>query len=211
MSNGFGAALKEVRRELAQKNTMELARFSGAALSLYPPLSWREFTIPFLSRIYQVSWPSGEVLLYNNRKQTTEGVSLILLHYLVNSTGKPPSGNWLRFSHLPGGNRYYPAFKKRALDPLVGYFGKREKLFSQLILQRLHGRPGKEPGSYQVMALPRLPLYLRIIPEEGKIPARSNILFDDTANEYLPTADLALVGEVLAVRLLQWGRARTAR
>ncbi|HHX86881.1 MAG TPA: DUF3786 domain-containing protein [Firmicutes bacterium] len=207
MTNGYRTALEEARRELAQKNTMDMARLSGAALSLYPPLSWREFTVPFLGRVYQIPWPTGEVFLYANRKKASEGVSLILLQYLINSTGNPPAGKWISFNHLWGGNSYFPAFAKRALEPLAEYFGNREKLLARLLQQMLHARPGKEPGSYLVIALPKLPLYLRIDQGDQEVPARASILFDQTANEYLPTEVLATVGEALTGRLLRWGRA----
>lgn len=207
MTNGYRATLEEARRELAQKNTMDMARLSGAALSLYPPLSWREFTVPFLGRVYQIPWPTGEVSLYANRQQASDGVSLILLHYLVKSTGTPPVGKWLPFNHLWGGESYFSAFIKRTYEPLAGFFGSREKLFSQLMQHRLHARQGKEPGSFLVMALPRLPLLVRIGKGDHEIPARASILFDQTANEYLPTEDLAAVGEALTGRLLRWGRA----
>ncbi len=207
MSNGYRAALEEARHELAQRNTLDMARTSGAALSLYPPLSWREFTLPFLGRAYQIPWPAGEVLLYTSRQQSSEGVSLILLHYLTKSSGEPPAGKWIAFNHLPEGNIYFSALKKRALDPLVNFFGRREKLLAQLLQSRLHARPGKKPGSYLIMALPKLPLCLRMDKGDQGTPARADLLFDQTANEYLSTGDLAAVGEALTGRLLQWGRA----
>ena len=206
MTNGYRSALEEARRGFGQKNTMDMARFSGAALSLYPPLSWREYTVPFLGRVYQIPWPAGEVSLFASRQPASDGVSLILLHYLVKSTGTPPAGKMVPFNQLPGGNGYYPAFKKRALEPLSEFYANREKLLASLVGQRLQARRGKEPGSYLIMALPKLPLYVKIDRGGPENPSESSILFDQTASEYLPTEDLAAVGEALTGRLLQWGK-----
>lgn len=206
MTNGYRNALEEARRELGQKNTMDMARFSGAALSLNPPLSWREYTLPFLGRVYQIPWPSGEVCLFANRQPASDGVSLILLHYLARATGLPPTGKLIPFNHLQEGNNYFPAFKRRALAPLAEFFANREKLLAMLVERRLQGRKGKEPGSYLIMALPRLPLYLKLDQTGPAHSPGSSILFDQSANEYLPTEDLASVGEALTGRLLQWGR-----
>lgn len=206
MKDNYGAALEQARREFAQKNTLEMARASGAAFSFYPPVSWREFALPFLGRVYRVTWPGGEVRLFNTNKEASTAVSLIALHYLVKAGGKPPAGKWLPFRRLWGGDTFNPAFRKRALDPLADFYGKKEALFKEVVLNRLHGRPGKETNSFLVMALPRLPLLLRLESGDGEVPPRATILFDAAANEYLVTEDLAVLGEVLAVRLLRWGR-----
>lgn len=208
MEDNYTAVLEGARREFAGKNTLDMARLSGAALSLYPPLSWREFTLPCLGRIYRIPWPTGEVTQYATGKAAPTGVSLVLLHYLVKAGGKPPAGRWIPFNQLWGGGTYFPAFKKRALDPLADYFGKREKLFQELLRDNLFARPGKEPRTNLIMALPRLPLLARLDPGDREVPPRCTLLFDETANDYLVTEDLAALGENLAARLLRWGRER---
>ncbi|MEW5785817.1 MAG: DUF3786 domain-containing protein [Bacillota bacterium] len=206
MKDNYSVVLEESRREFAQKNTMEMARASGAAFSIYPPLSWREFLIPYLGRAYQVIWPTGEVLLYPTKTEASTSTALILIHYLIKASGKPAAGNWLPFSQLWGGNSYNTAFKKRALDPLADYFGGKEALFNDILLNRLRARQGKEQRAFLIMALPRLPLMIRLDPGDKEVPSRAAILFDAVANEYLATEDLAAVGENLAARLLHWGR-----
>ena len=203
MEENYTAVLEGARKEFARKNTLEMARSSGAALLLYPPLSWREFSLPFLGRIYQVPWPTGEVLLYGNRKAAAGRTSLILLHYLAGASGNPATGKWLPFNQLSGGNSYYPAFKKKALDPLAAFFGKELYLFQELLESHLFARTGKEPHSFLLMALPRLPLLLRLNPGDNQAPARATLLFDSSANEYLPTEDLTAVSELLTARLLR--------
>jgi hypothetical protein len=206
MKDNYEAALELARQEFAQKNSMDMARGSGAAFSFYPPLSWREYAIPYLGRIYRVLWPTGEVLSYNTGKEAPTGTTLILLHYLANADGKPPAGKWLPFSQLWGGGSYNLAFIKRAQEPLAEFFGQRPALFKQLLLEKLNARPGKEPNTYLVMALPRLPLLLRLDAGDKEVPSRASILFDAAANEYLVTEDLSALGESAAARLLRWGR-----
>jgi hypothetical protein len=206
MKDNYEAALEQARQAFAQKNSMEMARGSGAAFSFYPPLSWREYALPYLGRIYRVLWPTGEVLSYTTGQAAPTGTALLLLHYLVNACGKPPDGKWLLFSQLWGGSSYNLAFKKRAEGPLAEFFGGRPALFRQLLLEKLNARPGKEPNTFLVMALPRLPLLLRLDAGDKEVPSRASILFDAAANEYLVTEDLAALGESMAARLLRWGR-----
>ncbi|HOL18053.1 MAG TPA: DUF3786 domain-containing protein [Bacillota bacterium] len=206
MRDNYEAVLEQARQQFAEKNTLEMARSSGAALSIYPPLSWREFVLPYLGRIYRILWPTGEVLSYNTNQAAPTATALILLHYLTGAPGKPPQGKWLPFNRLWGGSSYSAAFSKRALNPLAEFFGPRPGLFKQLLLEKLNARPGKEANTYLVMALPRLPLLLRLEPGDQEVPASASILFDAVANEYLVTEDLAALGESAAARLLRWGR-----
>jgi len=187
-----------------------MARVSGSAFTFYPPLSWREYALPYLGRIYRVFWPTGEVLSYANNKEVSSDTAIILLHYLSNSTGKAPAGRWIPFNHLSDGGNYNSAFVKRAQEPLIDYFGRRQALFKQLVQEKLNARPGKEPDTFIIMALPRLPLMLRLIPGAQNVPGRASILFDATANDYLAAEDLATLGESLAARLLRWGREQEA-
>ena len=206
MRDNYTAVLEQARREFAAKNSMEMARFSGAALTLYPPASWREFTLPYLGRIYRISWPAGEVLSYSTGKEAPTATAIILIHYLTRAAGKPPAGKWIPFRHLWGGDAFNTAFQKSCPAPLEKFFGKKSSLFARLVQERLHARPAREASSFIVMALPRLPLLRRLAEGDGEIPPRATILFDETANDYLVTEDLAVLGQQLTARLLRWGR-----
>ncbi len=206
MRDNYTAVLEQARREFAAGNSMEMARFSGAALTLYPPASWREFILPYLGRIYRITWPAGEVISHGTSKEGPTATAIILIHYLTNAAGKPPAGKWIPFRHLWGGDTFNPAFKKSCPAPLEEFFGKNSSLFTQLVQKRLHARPAKETRSFIVMALPRLPLLLRLEEGDREVPPRAMILFDETANDYLVTEDLAVLGQQLTARLLRWGR-----
>lgn len=206
ISDNYSAVLEQARREYAGRNSMEIARFSGAALALYPPLSWRELILPYLGQIYRISWPAGEVFSYDSGKKATTATAIILIHYLTNATGKPPAGKWIPFRHLWGGDSFNAAFLKRCPAPLEEFFGKKRSLFTQLIQRRLQARSAREAGSFIVMALPRLPLLLRLEEGDSEIPPRAMLLFDERANDYLATEDLAVLGQQLTARLIRWGR-----
>ena len=124
MTNNYQAVLEKARREFAEKNCLEMARFSGAGLSLYAPLSWREFTVPLLGRLYRVLWPTGEVFQYGTNKEASLPTSILLLHYLSQSKGSPAHGRWIPFNQLWGGSSFFNAYRKRALEPLADFFRK---------------------------------------------------------------------------------------
>lgn len=210
MKGDFDVALTQTKQQFAGKNTMDMARGSGAAFTFYPPLSWREYALPYLGRFYRILWPAGEVLTYVGNKEVSVGTAIILLHYLINASGTPPTGKWLAFNQIWGGGSYNSAFVKHAQEPLADFFGRRTLLFRQLLLEKLNARPGKEANTFLLMALPRLPLLLRLESGNLKTPSRAVIMFDAAANEYLAAEDLLALGESLAARLLRWGREQEA-
>jgi hypothetical protein len=128
-------------------------------------------------------------------------VQVLLKHY---SKAKPATraGKLVKFADLPGGHAYEAAFLQRAVQPVAEAFGDDpEKLV------RCAKRFGGSALTYsdcsvEVPALPHLPLTI-IVRLRSEFPATANILYDQTANNYLPTEDLAVLAELTTPRLLQ--------
>ncbi len=125
----------------------------------------------------------------------------ILSHY---SQAKPaPSiGNLVKFKDLPGGYSYAEAFTKRAIEPVAKTFGNNPQLMVKAA-QLLEGKPLKlGDASFVIEALKGITLTYILWRADEEFPAEVNILFDDSASSYLPTEDLAVLGELTTVRLI---------
>ena len=84
MRDNYTAVLEQARHEFAAGNSMEMARFSGASLTLYPPASWREFILPYLGRIYRITWPAGEVISHGTSKEGPTATAITVAEKAVN-------------------------------------------------------------------------------------------------------------------------------
>ena len=60
-------------------------------------------------------------------------------------------------------------------------------------------------ASVEIMALKGIPLTYVVWGAED-FPASASLLFDETASHYLPTEDLAVLGEVTSIRLMETRR-----
>lgn len=154
------------------------------------PYRQNSFSLTFLNNLFRIAYPSGEIT-----KEGGEPVSLylsiLLLHYLITADGRPLSGEWVSFRHLPGGNIYQGPFQKRALLPLTKSFGDRPAEFTRAAAA-LGGSPGSFRGvSAVIPVFPRVPLAFILWPGDDEFPATANILFDASAPSYLPTEDYA--------------------
>jgi hypothetical protein len=128
---------------------------------------------------------------------------IILLHYLLTADGTPLTSKWIAFRSLPGGLGYDAAFQGRASLRLAHAFGTDRAAFETAA--RAFGGEQLDFGdaSFLFRLLPRVWLAVVLHLADEEFPANANILFDATASHYLPTEDLAVLGGMLASRLIK--------
>ncbi len=119
---------------------------------------------------------------------------IIILHYLSRCDPSSPSGKLVSYRELPGGNIYFPAFKKRVIDGISDLFQVR----SQMLLTIGSSLGGKKLNlgsvSVRLNPLPKLPVTVIVWKADREVHGKANLLFDDTAGSILPAEDLAEAG-----------------
>jgi hypothetical protein len=128
-------------------------------------------------------------------------LATLLSHY-SQANPQPLSGNLVKFKDLPGGYAYERAFNRRAILPIAEFFGENSQELpraGKLIggIQLSHG-----DSSVQITALRGIPLTY-ILWEADEFAASASILYDQSASNYLPTEDLAVLGELTTGRLIE--------
>lgn len=126
---------------------------------------------------------------------------VLLAHY---SKAEPVkrAGKLVRFANLPGGHAYERAFLQRTVQPIADVFGDKPEVLVEAA-KRLNGRVlAYGDFSVEIPALPRIPLVI-ILWRANEFPASATILYDESASNYLPTEDLASLGELTTARLIQ--------
>lgn len=131
-------------------------------------------------------------------------LATLLTHY-SEATLKPLSGKLVKYRDLPGGCAYEEALTRRAIEPIAMVFGEAPQGIVEAA-RHLGGRPKMYgDASVEIMALKGIPLTYVIWGAED-LPASANLLYDETASHYLPTEDLAVLGEVTSIRLMETRR-----
>jgi hypothetical protein len=199
----FREAFRLAAEKLASVNPNRLCSLSGSTLvenadgSPGIGLSFIHEELLILTR------PEVEVV----RRQTHESIPLaekiIVLHYLLAAQGESLGNNLVTFREVPGGAFYYPAFLKRARDPLVRVFGGEPER-----LLRCGRQLGAEPAhlgdaSVRLMPLPRIPLTFVLWRGDEEFAPEATILFDRSVGSYLPTEDIATLGGMVVYRLIR--------
>ena len=129
------------------------------------------------------------------------GEKLLILHYLVTAKGTPPSGEPVSFKELPEGVVYYPTFYKRAIRPLLNKYGASPgKLIEAAALIGGVSEPQGD-SAVTVKAFPRVAVTWVLWRGDDEFPAEGTILVDRGIQDYLPTEDIAVLCQHIAIKL----------
>jgi len=130
------------------------------------------------------------------------GVLTVLLSHYAQAKPSPRTGRLIKFKDLPGGNAYEGAFVRRAIDPVANAYGDSP----ETLIEAAEVLGGKQlelgDAAAEVPALEGLSI-VYIVWGADEFPASATVLFDESASSYLPTEDLAVLGEITTYRLIQ--------
>jgi hypothetical protein len=138
-------------------------------------------------------------LNYSVDKADEYVLNVILSHY---SSAKqvPSAGKLVKFRDLPGGSAYELAFLQRAVQPVAAAFSEKP----EALVEAAKALGGKHlthgDASAEIPALEGIPL-VYIVWKADEFSATASVLFDQMACKYLPTEDLAVLGELTTARL----------
>jgi hypothetical protein len=128
-------------------------------------------------------------------------LSVLLFHYsLAKETTK--KAKLVKFKDLPGGNAYEKAFAQRAVYPIAQVFGDNPEELVEAGKHLGGKRVNFGDVAVEISALEGLPL-VYLLWAAGEFPASASVLFDESASCFLPTEDLACLGEITTGRLIQ--------
>jgi len=123
-----------------------------------------------------------------------------LLYKYAHANRKERTGKLVKFKNFPGGYAYENAFNRRAAKPIAKVFGscpndlgEAAKLIGGKLL-------GHGESSVEVTALEGIPITYILWTDE-ELPPSANILFDETASNYLNVEDLSGLTELATWRL----------
>ncbi len=96
--------------------------------------SWKEledlgtgdsFSVKLLADEYNIDCKAKTVFSLSCNARAKDFTAILILHYLASKIKGLPleSGEWVSFKELSSGEQYYPAFRKRAIEPIIRKYG----------------------------------------------------------------------------------------
>ncbi|RLB83264.1 MAG: hypothetical protein DRH15_05615 [Deltaproteobacteria bacterium] len=166
----------------------------------------RRIIIPYLGYKYCLIISDKNIAFENSDVSLKLPDQVLLLHYLITSSGVPVEDRWITFREVPSGPFYYPSFVKRAVTPLVRSIGQAPAIFKQ-VAQTI-GQIVETPAdiALKVIPLPRVPVVLSLWKGDEEFPPEGNVYFDASVSSYLPTEDIAYIAGAVVYKVLAIAR-----
>ena len=202
---GYELAYKLACEQLAKiDDTKQQCLKSGARCQVID--SKKVIIVEYLNQSHQITLPDIEISLTDSGEKVPIRDKILILHYLTSAKGTPLTNKLIAYKELPEGVIYFPTFSKRAIKPLLDYFGKEPRLLADF---------AKKLGGYKVdygdvavtiNAFCRVPITLVLWEGDDEFPPHGSIMFDTTISDYLSTEDINVLCETIAWKLVNFLR-----
>ncbi len=165
----------------------------------------KNMSVQFLSDSYDINIPGRQILSASCNVPAKDHLAVILLHYLAQKLAlkslPEPSGEWIDFNQLEGGEVYYPTFRKRTIEHILRKFGQKSGDFT-LSLARFPTKPASF-GDVGVVVYPfeEVGILITLWNGDGELGPDANILYDKNISKIFCTEDIVVLTEIIIHQL----------
>lgn len=166
-----------------------------------PAANSRTTTVKLLADSYAIDLKTRTILSDSCNVPAKEHVSIIILHYLAKKLKLKalpgPTGEWIDFNALGGGEGYYPAFRKRTIDRVLKKYGSNPESI-KLALSRMPGEL-TDKGDVGIILHPfsEISVLITISKADDEFGPDANILFDKNIADIFCTEDIVVLTEMI--------------
>jgi hypothetical protein len=128
---------------------------------------------------------------------------ILILHYLSGDAVAPTHTDWIGFQQVPSGGFYFDAFKRRSHVPLAKVFGGEPEKLLQAGAAIGAERADFGDAAVMVSVFAQVPVVAVVHGADEEFPADAKLLFKSSIDAYLCTEDVAVLGGLVAGRLVK--------
>lgn len=155
----------------------------------------------FLNRDYEVDRLLGQVSVHPDKEPVPIAERLLILHYLVTASGAPPRGEWVAFKELPDGLLYHSTFYKRTVKLLLKKFGETPATLAAAAAKIGGVKAQMGDAAVTIQAFPGVAVTWVLWRSDDEFPAEGSVLLDRGITDYLPTEDIVVLCQTIALKL----------
>lgn len=194
----YESALKKAWENLVKMDPRKVIKRSGASYDT----GKEEYKLTFFGEKYRIQTSKRKVIDPGGQ-EAKPFVSVLLLHYLEYSKDIELEDRLITFRDLSGGDVYYNAFQRRAILPITNAFGSNIEAL-RAAGERIHAKESVHGDiSIRIDVFPRIPVTVILWKGDEEIPPSSNMLFDASIKEHLPTEDVAVIGGFVSSMIIK--------
>ncbi len=195
-------ALKLAKEEFAKRESEDMAEKAGGEYEAVN-CSNSMVSVRLLGEELTLAHPDGSIE-FPDHHQVPIVAHILLLHYLINATGKPLTGEFASYKDIPGGDKYFSVFKKRVEMPVINAYGENQEGFEAACSSLGGARVNMGDVAFRFQAFPMVPITYVFWRGEEEFPASLQVLFDGSVKDYLPLEDIVFLAEMLSWKLARY-------
>ncbi len=163
----------------------------------------KNLSVKFLADEYTIDLETKKIFSLSCNVAAKDFTAILILHYLIQKLKRLPAltGEWLTFRELSGIEGYYPAFKNRAIEPIIRKYGNNPQGLLQA-LERLPAKRVMEPDvSIVLEAFEGVVVLIKLWRADEEFGADANMLFDKSITGIFCTEDIVVLAGLVAASL----------
>jgi len=160
-------------------------------------------SVKFLADSYTLDFSQRKLFSLSCNVAAKDFTSIIILHYLARQIQGLPevTHEWVTFKEISGVEGYYPAFRKRSIEPIIRKYGFKP----EAILDNLDRLPAKKVNQGDigiiVEAFVGVPILINLWRKDEEFGPEANILFDKSISKIFCTEDIVVLAGLVAADL----------
>jgi hypothetical protein len=160
-------------------------------------------SVKFLADEYTIDFRTKKVISLSCNAPAKDFTAILILHYLARQIQGLPAltGEWVSFKELSGIEGYYPAFRKRTIEPIIRKYGSHP----EGILNVLDRLPAKriDQGDIGIVleAFAGVPALVTLWRQDEEFGPEANVLFDKSITEIFCTEDIVVLAGFIASQI----------
>jgi len=153
----------------------------------------------FLAQEYTVDIETQRVFSVSSKTQALDFLTILITHYLIQKLKGLPhiKGEWISFQQLPGGQGYYPSFKKRVIDRIASRFAEHPEALLERAKQFNATKAEVAEFSVNIEIFHRVVVLITLWPADEEFGPQANIHFDQSIKDIFCTEDIVVMSELM--------------
>ena len=159
--------------------------------------------VKFLGDEYSVDIGSKKIMSLSCNVPAKDFTAILVLHYLACSLKGLPklSGEWVSFKELSAVEGYYPAFRARAIEPIIRKYGANPEAILAVQERLAAKRINQGDMGLVVEAFAGVPVLVELWKGDSEFGPEANMLFDSSISRIFCTEDVVVLAGIVAASL----------
>lgn len=156
--------------------------------------------VHFLGDEYKIDFSQRTIVSMSCNIEAKDYYKILILHYLANEDKvlDIEKDAWKSFKQMEGGEAYFSAFRKRAIDPILRKYGDNPSAIFERMKTLNAEKIDTGNAGISIQVFQKIRVGIIIWAKDEEFGADCSMLFNQSIDRIFPTEDVAVLGGIVA-------------